>query len=165
MTMANECNVRARFATEPQRPVRKHVAVKFTRACLCRHYFATKSCDVQWTMSARVAITECRCVRMGTNLNAALLRFPCATARAPRDTLHSDERMSTRISPTVNGNNVRIAASFSKKRVLASRLPNTSSHRQLAAWSGGMIVALGVRGPGINSQSSPVHTCVTSLRC
>ena len=86
MTIANECNVPARFATEPQRPVRKHVVVTFSRVCLCRHYFATESCDVQWPVSARVAITQCRDVRIGTNLNDTLLRFPRATASAPRDT-------------------------------------------------------------------------------
>ena len=34
--------------------------------------------------------------------------------------------------------------------------PSTTSHRQLAAWSSGMILALGARRPGLNSQSSSV---------
>ena len=32
--------------------------------------------------------------------------------------------------------------------------------QQLAAWSSGMILASGARGPGFNSRSSPMCTCL-----
>ncbi len=48
-------------------------------------------------------------------------------------------------------------ANFWKKQLLRSSV-------QLAVWSSGMILAQGARGPGFNSQNSPLASLLTTLR-
>ena len=47
--------------------------------------------------------------------------------------------------------------SFARQSYAASINAAATHHTQLAVWSSGMILASGARGPGLNSQNSPLH--------